>query len=139
MAKLMYEGGERRNQGLLLGLTTVNVGIALLVLGSWSLIGPMVADSAGQVIGTGLAKHARPSAMDYPFMLLWALPASAAVLALVLNRPKSSSMALAIAAYPVFLLLASAWWAVQGQNLAFVDITDGIALGATYVRDLLPF
>ena len=126
MSQFIYDGRHRRPQPLLWFLLTANVGFALVVLGSWSWIGPLIADPASVTIGDGIGADATPRAFDYPFVILWAIPAGAAAVALLLLNVNRTGMAKAVAAYPILLIVAASWWHLQGQNVSAQAVFDSI-------------
>lgn len=94
---------------LLLILFIVNATFAVASVFFWTLLSLFVAEPIQWATWSGIAP--RPDLMDYPFILLWALPAGGIVCAWLVKNSGRSRMACWLAFLPIVLLgLIFGWY-----------------------------
>jgi len=89
-------------------LTLINLGAAVGTFVAWPNFSAALADPFSLVAGGGRAMS--PSAFEYPFCLIWAIPLICVGGAFLAKSLESRRMARLFAAFPSFLAAACVGW-----------------------------
>ena len=102
--------GIRRGStsGMVHFFTMVNLALSFGVLAAWPSYSEALADPVSVI--SGGAPPIRPSAFEYPYMLLWLLPLSGIGGAYIAKAMDLEQLAKFFAIYPVLLTITSCIW-----------------------------
>ncbi len=109
-----YEGRRyERNIGLKI-MTAVNVLFAGICLFAWRVVGAFLADPMSAATWSPLNRFTRPELLNYPYILLWGLPAAGIGIAWIANTFGLKSLARFAIVLPLLLIaLVAAWYEIH--------------------------
>jgi hypothetical protein len=106
-----YEGARPPGTRLLFSLIALNGLFSAAVLTMWTAMQIFVADPITWATWAPLGRDSNPDFFDYPFVLLWSLPAGCAFAAWWTNKLGDRKLAYALVGIPVLWLgMVFAWY-----------------------------
>ena len=108
MSHSRYATRRRSTSGFVHALTLVNLALSLGVLVAWPNYSEAIADPVSVIAGGG--SSIKPSAFEYPYLLLWLIPLTGIGAAYVAKAMDSNPLAKFFAAYPLLLTIVSCAW-----------------------------
>lgn len=97
------------NSKLLVGLMLVNGAFACVAIFWWTLISFFIAEPIKWATWTGIS--ARPELLEYPFSMLWMLPAAGICGAWLAKKAGRPRLAIRLAFFPIlFIGLVLGWF-----------------------------
>lgn len=111
--------GNRRNKAFLSTMAVVNLAFAVLNIFLWSVVALVLADPISWATWSPLgAVGQRPDLLEYPFVLLWALPLAGSAVAALNSFLGFKRMAKVAAMFPLSLFAVTVcWWAIFRDTL----------------------
>jgi hypothetical protein len=97
-----------RSARLLVGLVAINAVFALGVVAWWHMMAQVMAEPVRWATWQAMAP--RPAMLDYPFVMLWALPLAAISIAWFARQFGNLRFACGVAFFPVFYLSLMVSW-----------------------------
>ena len=110
MSVSLYEGERYDPKRFVTFMLAVNLAVCVVVLFSWPLVGPLLANPISAAADASLDGTITPSIIDYPYVVLWLLPMLGAVGAWFASNLGHQTLARFLAAYPLLLILSSCGW-----------------------------
>lgn len=107
MSLSLYQSKRHDPSGLVV-LQALNLLFAAGIVFLWALMSILVAGPMRWATGRGLGTH--PELLDYPFVLLWLLPAVGACGARIAHKAEWGRLAYFLATYPLLNLGLVAGW-----------------------------
>ena len=106
----IYEGRRYQPATFFKLMIAVNLLFAAVVLIAWPMIGNWLADPMAAASGGSLGPDGRPEVDDYPFLLLWLIPALAVFVGWLGWKAGMTSLAKFTVAFPSLLIALTCVW-----------------------------
>lgn len=110
MSVSLYEGERYDPKRFVTIMMAVNLAICVVVLFSWPIVGPLLADPISAAAESSLDGTHTPSIVDYPYVVLWLLPMLGAVGSWLTSNLGQPTLSKFLAAYPLLLIISSCAW-----------------------------
>jgi hypothetical protein len=107
MALSIYEGRGRADPWPMY-VSGINLAFAGICIGAWGFVALFVGEAVSWA--TWMPMSSRPEFLEYPFLLLWALPVGFSCLAWVSQKAGRDRLALGCAVMPVILFSLMIGW-----------------------------
>jgi hypothetical protein len=90
-------------------LAAFNAAFVVAILGGWAIISGILADPLSWATVTSVPRGT-PNYLEYPFIVMWVVPAIGLCLAWVAHKGEYSRLAVAILLVPVLFLAVTLGW-----------------------------
>jgi hypothetical protein len=101
MSLSYYEGKRPRSLPTLLALMWANALFAAAVVFGWAFLAWVIAEPTAWAARTPIPHRSTPDLFEYPFLLLWAMPAAGVAGAWVAEKLGRRGLAYAVALLPI--------------------------------------
>ncbi len=99
-----YQSDSTKLSRFVVALMLVNTGFAAMVLGGWTYMSQFAEEPVAWATWHRVYRSGQPSEIfDYPYVLLWMMPAGAVLIAWVASKAKSRGLSLASLTLPILL------------------------------------